>query len=355
MTGAARRVGAPGEGAGGALRALAEATLRANSRGDWTVPSPVQYPHQWNWDSGFAALGWLQLEPERAAREIDSLLAGRWRDGMVPHLRYSRAAIGDYFPGPDWWPGAEGRVADGGQLTSGISNPPVAVVAAHRVGLSLPGPVREAFWSRVLPHLRAWLLWFLEARVLPGSPLPVTVHPWETGWDDSPRWDFLGRAGLRPRRGYRRLDTRHVPASQRPREKDYEAYLALAEMLDASGYDLARYRAVSPFCVHDVVLDSIWYRAAVELNRMSVALGEPPAIDEGRLREFAAAFEEVHWDPGAGSYLDFDLQAGSRIGVRSAAGLAALFAGLATAPRARRMWRAGGVRSGAPPVATVDP
>ncbi|PZR97471.1 MAG: hypothetical protein DLM67_07915 [Candidatus Nephthysia bennettiae] len=62
--------------------------LRANDSGGWTRPSPQQYPHQWNWDSAFVSLGWATFDWERAAGEIESMLAGRWKEGMVPHVRY---------------------------------------------------------------------------------------------------------------------------------------------------------------------------------------------------------------------------------------------------------------------------
>ena len=35
----------------------AEAILEENWRGTFTVPSSVQYPHQWSWDSAFVAIG----------------------------------------------------------------------------------------------------------------------------------------------------------------------------------------------------------------------------------------------------------------------------------------------------------
>ncbi|HEY8643612.1 MAG TPA: glycoside hydrolase, partial [Candidatus Dormibacteraeota bacterium] len=107
------------------LAERAREVLRANDAGRWTKPSPAQYPHQWNWDSGFASLGWATFDPPRAALEIESMLGARWRDGMVPHVHYDPRHLADYFPGPDWWPGAQRRVAVAGELTSGISNPPI--------------------------------------------------------------------------------------------------------------------------------------------------------------------------------------------------------------------------------------
>jgi hypothetical protein len=39
--------------------------LRGNDSGRYTLPSRSTYPHQWNWDSALAALGWAELDPGR--------------------------------------------------------------------------------------------------------------------------------------------------------------------------------------------------------------------------------------------------------------------------------------------------
>ena len=48
------------------LRMSAENVLRGNDNGGYTVPSRATYPHQWNWDSALAALGWAELDPSPA-------------------------------------------------------------------------------------------------------------------------------------------------------------------------------------------------------------------------------------------------------------------------------------------------
>jgi mannosylglycerate hydrolase len=319
------------------LRAAAAAVLRANDAGRWTKPSPAQYPHQWNWDSAFISLGWAEVDWTRATVEIESMLDARWRDGMVPHVHYDPERLAGYFPGPDWWPLAQTKVLRPGRLTSGITNPPVLAVAALEVGLKQPeAAARRDFWSRVYPDLRDFVAFFRDRRTLPGSPLPVMVHPWESGWDNSPRWDFLAAARLRPSKPYTRLDTVHVPAGQRPTMKDYDSFLALVELLEETGYEIEEYRRRSPFCVHDVLLDAAWHAAAVALNRMAAELGEPEPFSRAELREFAAAFEQAHWDEESGLYLDFDLAAGRRVKVATAAGVAALFGGFQAPARARR-------------------
>jgi hypothetical protein len=338
------------------LAQRAEAVLQANSAGAWTKPSPTQYPHQWNWDSGFISLGWAIFDLDRAMLEIESLLRGRWRDGMVPHLRYDPRHLGDYFPGPDWWPGAAARVASPGELTSGISNPPVVVIAALEVGRRASAEPRRRFYQLVYGPLRDFVLWFRDHRTLPGSPLPVMVHPWESGWDNSPRWDHLASAGLRPSRPYQRLDTVHVGAAERPTGKDYDSFLALAGLIDGAGYDIGRIRERSPFCIHDVLLDALWFRAARAVGEMAQELGQRPPIEAPELEEYRVAFEAAHWDEAAGAYFDVDVLTGRRISVPTAAGIASLAGGIADAQRARRAWE--GYRtqtSGLRRVATAAP
>jgi hypothetical protein len=77
----------------------AQAVLRANSRGDYTVPSSRLYPFQWNWDAGFIALGLAYFDTARALDEVRSLFRGQWRNGMLPHINF-HGDDGNYFPGP---------------------------------------------------------------------------------------------------------------------------------------------------------------------------------------------------------------------------------------------------------------
>ncbi|MBO0687060.1 MAG: neutral trehalase [Candidatus Dormibacteraeota bacterium] len=319
------------------LRRAAIRVLEGNDAGAWTTPSAGQYPHLWNWDSALISLGWSHIDPRRAERELEAILGAQWDDGMVPHVRYDPRRLGDYFPGPDCWPGAAAHTPKG-VWTSGISNPPVAVTAARLLGQRLAEPARSAFWFRVLPGFTRWLRYLADRRTLDGCPLITVVHPWESGWDNSPRWDLLREAGLKPKRHVARQDREHVTAEERPEDRDYDAYLALIELIDETGYSLARYRTVSPFLVNDVFFDAIWYRAAEDLNAMALELGALPPFSRGELDDFGAAFQERHWDPEAEDYLDYDVVADRRIRVPTPAGLAACLSGLIPTDRLRRIW-----------------
>ena len=109
-----------------AMLECARATLRANDRGGYTVPTAKLYPFQWNWDSAFAAMGFATFDTARAWREIERLLEGQWADGMIPHIVF-HAPSDDYFPGPAVW----GTIHT--PPTSGITQPPVLATAVTLV------------------------------------------------------------------------------------------------------------------------------------------------------------------------------------------------------------------------------
>ncbi len=68
---------------------LAAGVLRRNSLESWTKPAPNLYPHQWSWDSAFIALGLAHLDNRRAVRELETLFAGQWSTGKVPHVIFN--------------------------------------------------------------------------------------------------------------------------------------------------------------------------------------------------------------------------------------------------------------------------
>lgn len=318
-----------------ALAGAATHVLHRNDVGGYTRPSPRLYPHQWNWDSAFAAIGWAHLDWPRAVREVESLLVGQWQDGMLPHIRYN-PDVRDYAPGPEWWPDVPVRRP--GVLTSGISQPPVLPSAVYRVGLRQPdATARLALWAQVHEPLREALRYFAHHRTVGGSPMVVVVHPWESGLDNSPRWDFVVGRGHSPSRPYRRVDTTVVDAQARPGARDYDLSMHLVELIAGCGYDAATYLAQTPFAVYDALFNAIWYRAATDLNRMAEALGQPPAVSPEHLRAFREAYHRTLWSEEAGLFRDVDVKAGRQIPVDTVAGLGAIWGGLVDATQAAAM------------------
>jgi hypothetical protein len=60
----------------------AKTVLDGNWNGKYTVPTHGLYPHQWNWDSGFIAIGYSHFNTRRAMSELTHLFNAQWKNGM---------------------------------------------------------------------------------------------------------------------------------------------------------------------------------------------------------------------------------------------------------------------------------
>jgi len=308
------------------LKYAAEALLRANDRQGCTVPAPALYPHQWNWDSAFCAIGWAHLDPRRAARELEMLLRGQWKNGMIPHILFNPEAT-HYEPNPKVWQidQAEGRPQ--AIATSSITQPPVLATAARFV-LEHAGGDRtvEEVLRRVVVAADAWHAWFLRDRDPLQQGLPAIVHPWESGLDNAPRWDAALRRIEPGEVAYKRKDNAVVSAEQRPTRFDYDRYFFLVAERAKLGFAPPTPSSVS-FLVQDVALASILCRAEEDLHALGHALGiEVPHALERRAK--IAAGIATLYDATRGYYHDYDLVGGAPIEVDHAAGLLPLFAGV---------------------------
>jgi len=154
-----------------ALRVL-ESAWRPDRGYCW--PNPDVYPHLWLWDSCFHSIAWASLNDARAVVELEHVLEEQFPNGFLPHMVYGpptagRPASYTVFRGPR-------------KDVSCFTQPPVYALAMAWAGknkMSLP----DAVIRKVLRGLS----YFARRRLRDG--LAFVVHPWETGCDDSPRWD----------------------------------------------------------------------------------------------------------------------------------------------------------------------
>ncbi len=319
------------------LQSLAEQAKRilaANAMGAWTKPAPRLYPHQWNWDSAFIALGLAHYNLERAKTEIRSLLRGQWRNGMIPHIIYNPDRLG-YFPDPHVWQISRSPTAPRDVLTSGITQPPMITIAAREIVRREPS---AGFAREIYPALLSYHRWFHRERDPHGDGLVSIIHPWESGMDNSPRWlEILQTIQLAARPAYKREDDVLVPASERPTDSDYDHFIFLMNLARDLNYDQREIVEHSPFVVQDVLLNSILYCADDSLRELAVMVGEPSQEIEGWMQSTRRAFQKKLWDDGDGMYYDFDIRGASLIKENTIAAFMPLYAGLADDARARRL------------------
>jgi hypothetical protein len=67
----------------------ARAVLDFNWTGEYTMPGPRLYPHQWSWDSAFIAIGYSRYDQERAMRELRHLFEAQWKNGLLPQIVFN--------------------------------------------------------------------------------------------------------------------------------------------------------------------------------------------------------------------------------------------------------------------------
>lgn len=210
-------------------------------------PNARQYPHLWLWDSCFHAIAWGALGDRRGLLELQAALAGQLPNGFVPHMRYSRPSPG------------RGPLAD----RSSYTQPPVHALAAHelhRGGFDVSA-LRE-------PVLRAFrYLWEHRRR----DGLLVVLHPWETGADDSPRWDSWVGSHDWSRERWSDFDQRCVAATEFGPEGDAVA----------SSLFTAAPSAFNAITAHGL--------------RLAGALYDDPQLT-GWADELGAALDEQLWD-----------------------------------------------------------
>ncbi|MDF5752487.1 trehalase family glycosidase [Spongiactinospora sp. TRM90649] len=297
-----------------AIRRDAIRVLLANWTGAYTVPSRTLYPHQWSWDSAFIAMGNARWSPRRARIELLTLFGAQWRDGRVPHIVFNPAVTEDaYFPGPGFW-----RVrAPSGAHTSGIVQPPVHALAAWRVHLAEPD---RAFLYRIYPRLDAQHRYLRGSRRMSGTELVSIVHPWESGMDNSPAWDSpLAVVPAAPTARARRPDLAHVSAAERPTDRDYARYTAIA-----ASYRDAGYTGRTDFVIEDPLFNALYGAAEVALARIAAVVDADPGPHLRRAEEITQAVLDRLWDPVSGVFRARDVRTGEMLPEDSVAGLVPL-------------------------------
>lgn len=317
--------------------------LQRNDRGAYTVPTHGLYPFQWNWDSAFVALGFAAFDRDRAWQEIETLAGAQWDDGMIPHIVFHQRDEG-YFPGPDVW--NTGRTPP----TSGITQPPVLATIVRTLweqeGADPANPRMRALYAACLHSHR----WFHRYRDPLGNGLVMVTHNWETGRDNSSEWDdALARVDTSDVGAYQRRDTGHVDAAMRPKQSEYDRYVAILQFGRAHGWDHRKIADDGPFRVVDVGMSMELLRANRDLLAMAEAIGDAEAADELRSRiALSEAGIDWLWNEEAGAFCSRDATTHESSGLVTNASFLAFYAGVGSQnQRARLIEALGRLRNSA--------
>jgi neutral trehalase len=328
----------------------AKAVLELNDRGDYTMPAPVLYPHQWLWDSCFTAIGLRHVDVERAKLELLSLLRGQWHNGMLPNIIFRPDA--HYRRDREAWRSWLNPSAPEGVATSGITQPPMLAEAVVRVGAKLGWPERRLWYQMVWPALLAYHEWIYAERDPHHEGLALLIHPWEVGLDNTPPWmselhnhllpawvRALQKAHLIGAVELFRRDTKTVPLGERFDTVEVMAMFDIQRRLRRKAYDIDKILNHSLFAIEDLSFNSILIRANAQLLTIAKSIREEvPAELLDNMEHTRKALDHL-WDPYTSQYYSRDFITHKLIKEPSIATLLPLYAGNISQERAEALVR----------------
>jgi hypothetical protein len=320
----------------------AKAVLNANWNGHFTKPAPNLYPHQWNWDAGFIALGLAHYDMDRAEAELRALFRGQWATGMLPQIIFGKEEGAQYFPGPDFWQTQNAAAAPTTPITSGITMPPVHGFILWEIYQIAEDKNRaKAFLKELFPkvvHLHQYLYTHRDPLE---EGLVYIRHPWESGTDNSPLWDEA-LAHIDPANldipTYQRKDLQNPEAAtHRPTDLDYDRYVHLVDIFRIHQYDDAAIYEHCPFLIQDPLFNAILAWSNEALIEIGNLLKEDVSeiIQWNELTIYS--MNEKLWDERAGRYLAYDLHNERLIHTPTISGIMPLIGEVPTQEQAERI------------------
>jgi len=135
------------------------------------MPSKVQYVGIWNWDACFHALAFRHVDPVLARNQLRTMLALQLPDGMIPDAVYDEAVVADIDH----------------PLRAEVTKPPIMAWAALKLHETDPDP---DFLQEIYVPLVRWNAWWFSMNDDDADGLAQYNHPYSSGLDDSPLWDY---------------------------------------------------------------------------------------------------------------------------------------------------------------------
>jgi len=239
----------------------AQKTLLNNRRKGYTLPTNNKlYPAQWNWDSAFIALGYSYFNLNFALKEIKTLLEGQWKDGMVPHILFHDTNT-NYYPNYTAW-------KCGNKIhSSGITQPPIlATILKQILDKNKISQKQLHEVKKIIKKIKKFHEWFIKFRDPKKTGLVSILHPWESGYDNSPIWDEpMNKVKIEKNIKYKRADNKVVNPDFRPLDIDYDRYVTIKNNLRKLKYNPKKVYKSSFFNVVDVGFNSIFLKANKDL------------------------------------------------------------------------------------------
>ena len=297
--------------------------MLGNKKRGFTLPTNSKlYPAQWKWDSGFIALGYSHFNLKYAFDEITTLLKGQWKDGMIPHILFHDLNT-NYYPNHSVW-------NCGNKIhSSGITQPPVLAIILKKILDNNKIKLSETLKIRsIIIKLKKYHEWLIKYRDPKNTGLVSILHPWESGYDNSPLWDHsMNKIKVEKNLKYKRGDNKVINPEYRPLDVDYDRYVTIKNHLRKNKYNPKNLYKKSMFNVVDVGFNSIFLKA----NKDLVELLKKFNLEHKKLQNFVLKSEtqiERLYNKKKGIFFNYDIKNNKKIIVPSITNYFILFADL---------------------------
>ena len=135
------------------------------------TPSKINYVGLWLWDSAMHALAYRHVDPELARNQLRSMLACQLDDGMLPDAVYDEGVISEINH----------------PFRSEVTKPPILAWTALKLHETDPD---IEFLGEIYVPLVRWNAWWFSMNDDDVDGLAQYNHPYSSGLDDSPLWDY---------------------------------------------------------------------------------------------------------------------------------------------------------------------
>ena len=301
----------------------AQKTLLGNRRKGYTLPTNNKlYPAQWNWDSAFIALGYSYFNLNHALKEITTLLDGQWKDGMVPHILFHDTNT-NYYPNYTAW-------NCGNKIhSSGITQPPIlATILKLILDKNKISNKQTKEVKKIVKKIIRFHEWFIKFRDPKKTGLVSILHPWESGYDNSPIWDEpMEKVTIEKNLKYKRADNKLVNPDHRPLNIDYDRYVSIKNNLRKKKYNPKKIFKSSLFNVVDVGFNSLFLKA----NKDLIQILNKFNLESSKISNYVKITEKKIlklYDKKKGSFFSKDIRNKKKIYVPSITDYFILFADL---------------------------
>ena len=301
----------------------AQKTLLGNRRKGYTLPTNNKlYPAQWNWDSAFIALGYSYFNLNYAIKEITTLLDGQWKDGMVPHILFHNPNT-NYYPNYTAW-NCGNKIR-----SSGITQPPIlATILKLILDKNKISNKQTIEIKKIVKKIIRFHEWFIKFRDPKKTGLVSILHPWESGYDNSPIWDEpMAKVTIEKNLKYKRADNKLIKPDQRPLNIDYDRYVSIKNNLRKKKYNPKEIFKSSLFNVVDVGFNSLFLKANKDLIQISNKFN----IETSKISNYVKVTEKnilKLYDKKKGIFFSKDIRNNKKIYIPSITNYFILFADL---------------------------